>query len=268
MSRIAILSGDSSEADVLSSYLANNHEIAVTIREHPPSKLGLLKRRFRRLGFWPTADQLAFMTCAQPLLGLMGRRRREELFLQAAPHYRHNSREPDLVVRDINDQAAVEAVRSAHVDLALIYGTRLLTAETLDQLGVPIVNIHLGITPRYRGVHGGWWALYEGRRELVGTTIHYVDQGIDTGEVLAHVFSSPTQRDHFGTLPALQLVDCLPELSNVLTRVASGEALPVAINSAPSRLRYHPGLSTFLFHNARRTRRAAGVARGTPRRNR
>jgi folate-dependent phosphoribosylglycinamide formyltransferase PurN len=37
-------------------------------------------------------------------------------------------------------------------------------------------------------VHGGYWALAENNPQLVGTTVHFVDTGIDTGEVIEQSF--------------------------------------------------------------------------------
>ena len=48
-------------------------------------------------------------------------------------------------------------------------------------MACPVINMHAGITLRYRGVHGGYWALAEQHPEWVGTTVHLVDPGIDTG---------------------------------------------------------------------------------------
>ena len=41
--------------------------------------------------------------------------------------------------------------------------------------------MHAGITPQYRGVHGGYWAVVNNDPEHCGVTIHFVDKGIDTG---------------------------------------------------------------------------------------
>ena len=61
------------------------------------------------------------------------------------------------------------------------------------------MNTHAGITPLYRGVHGGYWALVSRRPEEVGTTIHLIDQGIDTGAVLARVYFDTAPCDSIAT---------------------------------------------------------------------
>ena len=71
----------------------------------------------------------------------------------------------------------------------------------LGSLGCPVVNVHAGITPRYRGVHGGYWALAERHPEWVGTTVHLVDPGIDTGAILAQATFDVSRRGHDRHLP-------------------------------------------------------------------
>ncbi len=47
-----------------------------------------------------------------------------------------------------------------------------------------IINIHGGHLPDYRGCHCFFFALLEGRFDAIGSTIHYVDRGIDTGDII------------------------------------------------------------------------------------
>lgn len=55
----------------------------------------------------------------------------------------------------------------------------------MGQLG--IANLHGGLSPEYRGADCTFWALYNGEPEKVGCTLHWIDAGIDTGSLIAHV---------------------------------------------------------------------------------
>ncbi len=46
------------------------------------------------------------------------------------------------------------------------------------------INIHAGLLPKYRGPASNFWVLYN-KEEETGVTFHYIDQGIDTGDILA-----------------------------------------------------------------------------------
>ena len=61
----------------------------------------------------------------------------------------------------------------------------------------PVLNYHAGITPKYRGMNGGYWALATGDAGNFGATVHLVDAGVDTGGVLHQVRGRPgTGRQH------------------------------------------------------------------------
>jgi methionyl-tRNA formyltransferase len=123
-------------------------------------------------------------------------------------------------------------------------------------VNAPFLNLHAGITPRYRGVHGGYWALVEGRPDLVGSTVHLVDTGIDTGLVLRQATFDVTGDDSFATYPFLHLAAGVPLVVAVVKEALAGTQL---IGSRPmecggSRLWYHPTLWGYLS-----VRRSRGV---------
>ena len=113
--------------------------------------------------------------------------------------------------------------------------------------------MHAGITPRYRGVHGGYWALAEHHPDWVGTTIHLVDAGIDTGGILAQATFEVSGEDTIATYPDLHLVHGLPLLAAQVEKVMAGlELEPLPASLAPGTgLYYHPTLWGYLWHRWR-----------------
>jgi len=55
------------------------------------------------------------------------------------------------------------------------------------------VNVHMGLLPEYRGINGVRWALLNGEPKT-GVTIHFMDAGIDTGDIISQV-SFPIEAD-------------------------------------------------------------------------
>jgi methionyl-tRNA formyltransferase len=83
----------------------------------------------------------------------------------------------------------------------------------------------------------------------VGTTVHLVDPGIDTGGVLARAYFATTAADTIATYPYLHLAAGLPLLTDQVQRVLNGGALePVGDDPAVegSRLYLHPTLWGYL----------------------
>jgi folate-dependent phosphoribosylglycinamide formyltransferase PurN len=86
-----------------------------------------------------------------------------------------------------NDGAEVDAMRALQPDVVLVFGTGLLKQPLIDAFPDRILNIHLGLSPYYRGAGTNFWPLVNGEPEFCGATIHFLDAGVDTGPVIAHV---------------------------------------------------------------------------------
>jgi methionyl-tRNA formyltransferase len=132
-------------------------------------------------------------------------------------------------------------------DLILVIGTRIISQKVLDAEDCPFVNMHTGITPLYRGVHGAYWALVENDLEHCGVTIHFVDKGIDTGDVIAQAVVDPTSSDNFLTYPYLQLAAGIRLELEMISSLSSGNITTVK-PQLPSVLRTHPTLWQYM-HN-------------------
>ena len=66
-------------------------------------------------------------------------------------------------------------------DITVSYGYRhIIPAHIVREHG--IINIHTSFLPWNRGAHPCFWSFYDGTPR--GVTIHYIDEGIDTGDIL------------------------------------------------------------------------------------
>lgn len=85
-----------------------------------------------------------------------------------------------------SDPEEVVLMRGTRPDVVLVFGTGILREPFLSAFAGRILNIHLGLSPYYRGSGTNFWPLVNREPEYVGATIHYLDAGIDTGAILAH----------------------------------------------------------------------------------
>jgi folate-dependent phosphoribosylglycinamide formyltransferase PurN len=210
----------------------------VVIEEHIAAR-SMLAARARRLGWAPVAGQLAFRAGVMPLLERMSRRRRDEIVALAGLDPTPSADDRLTRVPSVNDPAAVEALRERDPRVVVVAGTRIVSRAVLEAVPATFLNMHVGITPRYRGVHGGYWALASGDPEHCGVTVHVIDPGVDTGDIVAQARIEPTERDNFATYPYLQLVAGLPLLVEGVRAALAGrlEQVPAI---GPSRQWYHP----------------------------
>ena len=224
--------------------------------EQPVPRLQMAGRRVKRLGLTTVVGQLLFIGLVVPLLRRRGQRRVGAIV--AAHGLADAPVEADAQIGSVNSDEARELLSRLQPAAVVVNGTRIIADETLKCTDAPFVNMHAGITPQYRGVHGGYWALVERRRDLVGTTVHFVDTGIDTGPIIGQARFEVSNDDSFTTYPYLHVAAGLPLLLRAVEEILTG-APPVPVpplsGDAPSKLRSHPTLWGYIFH-----RLTAGVA--------
>jgi folate-dependent phosphoribosylglycinamide formyltransferase PurN len=243
---VVLLAGPGYSTDIVANFLSSRVPNLVVVVEDAPSRVQVARRRARRLGWPSVTGQVLFVVALQPLLHRKGARRRAAIL--GADSLDTSHRAPVHRVPSVNDETTVALLSSLRPAAVVVHGTRIIAARVLDSLECPIVNIHNGLTPRYRGVHGGYWALVEKHPEWVGTTVHLVDPGIDTGGILAQTTFDVTEEDTIATYPDLHLAHGLPLLGAELERVIAGKKLePVETGLAPgSGLYHHPTLWGYL----------------------
>jgi len=128
-----------------------------------------LKMRLIRKGLFNVLDILA-LRFARLFMG-------HETFLS-------KGYEPYLEVSDVNDLQVQALIRQVNPDFVITNACSILRQSLLQSIACPIINVHNGINPRYRGT-GNFWAFYENNLSCTGVTVHHIDAGIDTGQRIA-----------------------------------------------------------------------------------
>ena len=125
----------------------------------------------------------------------------------------------------INDPGVVELARELQPDVICVFGTSLIRGELLEQGRLGILNLHGGLSPEYRGSDCTFWALYNGEPEKVGCTLHFIDPGIDTGNLIAHICPEVKAGDTELVLFWRAVRDSAEVYAEALERLEKGEPL-------------------------------------------
>lgn len=83
----------------------------------------------------------------------------------------------------VNCEQTEHLMSSANADLGLSLGNAYIQSRVYRIPRMGMVNIHEELLPEVQGGHSVIWAILEGR-EYTGFTIHRIDKGIDTGDIL------------------------------------------------------------------------------------
>jgi methionyl-tRNA formyltransferase len=207
----------------------------------------MLKKHLKRIGFCMTLGQILFKYLVLPILNRISQKRIRQIMIENKLNEKDIRKEKIMKVSSINDLDTINILQSNTPDLIIVNGTRIISKQVLESVSIPFINMHAGITPKYRGVHGMYWALVNNDIENVGVTVHFVDKGIDTGKIIIQKKIAYTSQDNFITYPLLQLSGGLEILRQAIYEYFNGELKQID-NRLESRLWYHPTIWQYLYN--------------------
>ena len=176
------------------------------------------------------------------------RARQEELFYGKEASWlreQTGTRVIQLVPGALNSPRTLDFVRGAKPDVLLVYGTNLIRDPLLSTFSGRIVNLHLGLSPYYRGTATNFYPLLNEEPEYVGATIHQIDAGIDSGPILAQVRPRIVAGDQPHTIGCKAILAGVNRMASIVADWHAGRLTPVP-QWKPTRTRlylrkdYHP----------------------------
>ncbi len=106
-----------------------------------------------------------------------------------------------ILVSKLGDmsKAPLDMLRPAlDADVFVVFGASYIKGELCEYLvDHGALNIHMGVSPYFRGSGCNFWALVDGRPDLVGATIHFLSKGLDSGPMLFHALPAEGDADGF-----------------------------------------------------------------------
>lgn len=128
---------------------------------------------------------------------------------------------PIYTTMNINGADIIRQLQSLNADLVLsMYFPQIIGKKIRELTRLGCINIHRAPLPKYRGPSSAFWQLAEGESQS-GTTVHYIEKGIDSGPILGQACYPIMPDDTHHTLcmraaehGAELLADILPQLEN------------------------------------------------------
>ena len=122
-------------------------------------------------------------------------------------------------------------------DVYVVFGASYIKGWLIDLLVErKALNIHMGISPYYRGTSCNFWALYDGNPNYVGATVHMLTKGLDSGPMLYHCVPKLEDENPF----EFTMKSVFVAHSSLASRIKSGEifSIPSIPQSKEEEIRY------------------------------
>lgn len=138
---------------------------------------------------------------------------------------------PVLKTQNVNSAEFIEQIRSFRVDLFVSMSFNQIFRKKLINLPpLKTINCHAGKLPYYRGRNILNWVLINDETSF-GITVHYMDEGIDTGDIILQKEYPITEEDDYGTLLNKAYEGCADVLYESIKLIQNNQVVRIPQNS-------------------------------------
>ena len=197
--RIVILTGSDLQHRYVAKVLASLSGVAAIIVTQQP-RLPLLRRIWRaskRFGPWGMFSR-ALLKATLKVTGETSRRQANLARVLGEPEFPNNV--PMFETIGVNSAETQALLRRLAPDILCVYGTYIVADGTLSIARHLALNLHTGVSPRYRGADCEFWPLHEQELNFLGATVHTCTSDLDGGEIFGTVTAQLEAEDELGAV--------------------------------------------------------------------
>lgn len=108
----------------------------------------------------------------------------EKLFFGNVINFPSNIEVVNLPFGNLNSKETVEILEENQINLLLLFGTSLIKPLILDNFPDRVINLHLGLSPYYKGSGTNFFPIVNEEFECIGATFHIATNQVDAGAIL------------------------------------------------------------------------------------
>ena len=121
---------------------------------------------------------------------------------------------------DINRTDIINKIKNSGASHILLYGAPVLAREFIYETKCPIINLHMGVSTKYRGGMANYIALFHSDYQNVGYTIHHVAEKIDAGKIIyVGKYDSYSAGDNYPKINVFLLKDAIKNLIELIPHI-------------------------------------------------
>ena len=137
---------------------------------------------------------------------------------------------PVLQPEKLKDPVFLDQLRSFGAELFVVVAFRMLPEEVWKTPPMGTINLHASLLPQYRGAAPINWAIINGET-LSGTTVFFINQEIDKGNIVSYREEVIHPDDNVGTLHDRLMYSGAAHLAEAVRTIATGHFKPVLQDS-------------------------------------
>lgn len=128
--------------------------------------------------------------------------------------------------KEVNSPFIHDVVKEFSPDMGFVFGSSIIKEPLLSLIpSGRFVNMHLGLSPYYRGSGTNFWPFINEELEYIGATLLHIDAGIDTGDIIAHVRPDIEMGDTVHSVGCKTIIAGANALVACLNKIESGKDL-------------------------------------------
>ena len=197
--KVLLLTSNSIQNMALSHMLAKHHELVGIVFENRFSKESRLSNYLKKVKYNPIKVvkkvfqkfKLRYLE-SNLVEGINEGYRQYESFYETST----------LEVTNINQKESVDFIKQHACDIIVVSGTKIVKKEVLSlKPAYGIINMHTGLSPYYNGGPScTFWCLYNDDIDFIGATVMFIDDGIDSGNIILSDTIEVNETDSYGML--------------------------------------------------------------------
>lgn len=125
--------------------------------------------------------------------------------------------------KNVNSSDFLDSLKKYNCDIFVSMSfNQILKKQFIEFPRLKTINCHAGKLPYYRGRNILNWVLINDEKDF-GITVHYVDEGIDTGDIMLQKTLPITDEDNYNTLLNRSYVECANVLYECLIKIYNND---------------------------------------------
>lgn len=122
-----------------------------------------------------------------------------------------------IMYQELQIKYIYDLIKEFNPDAMFVFGASIIKDPLLSLIPKGrFINLHLGLSPYYRGSGTNFWPFINQELEYVGASILHIDSGVDTGDIIAHVRPEIKIEDNLHTVGCKVIKEATSCLINIV----------------------------------------------------